>query len=1293
MKKLLMTLCALPLAATAGILFEEDFSNYNVKAPGVTDAAGVTVYNEAINTQRGWLRATVKEDVEIFTSPKALPKGNAFDVLFKCELVETNSAFEVVFRTADGRTLAVPFAGKSERREVALKASAGKLTEWVTQTNLFVKARAFDLPGELKSVNFRVKAGGKTCFSEIVIRTPAALPDRSALAQYAALESVTQPLVKPLVSDGAPLGLLDRSYSFVPGATGVVGRLEITWDSGTVQKDPITVGDQRYWSPYPRAVMPQLGLKAGETWIGKDAVVFFGADRLHVRPSLRNFADWRRLAPKGEDVVRDWNLLPPASRHVTTVELRREGDACQLWLDGSYVRTLAPRRNDKASKRVVKAELVLGKGVAYRVNAVDREALQLWARPRAKAFAAATVKGEVAGCARPLDASDVGIAHCAKGGYSMTEDAYTMRPPTYGYPGEVHFRLPAAPYAQAEITFCLDDAPGKVPYLVTRLARYPETGGSGCTTIEDAVLDLTKGVPPSVRRVGTVVRGGKDYPLYRTTVDLPIGRCIDYATGDFVDLEFAGPMRENLQQCDNRQKPRDDVSSAFTLFGVRLRKLNVAPEMVQVSPGNVFTADEESKTTAVSLKALVDGAKGVISFGDERRPYALAKAGDVVTNVYDFSDREVGLYRMPVTVDDGAAKVCHEMTVCVTPEAGRLATAAESPYGTWWFTSHGSPKAAEIGGPLFQKAGIRKVTARPVTAEERAKYDILPNGAVYAPGMGEFDAEKGCFRSGEEAVVAKLKKDIEKAGYVNHIMVWHESAPNCAIPEEVLGLAAPTNDTAREKRTAAYVNEVGRICHKHFPGIPLQIGNTSASVGAVAVPLRGGAKAEYYDLVGMEIPSQTIVPERLIEVGFTGQNIAKAVGRKMSGRDFRTGGCLEFTYRSDRDLGVRGEALMAEWHMRDLIISLMNGYTLASPAELFDCTTGYCNEIWGVVGLVRRKPFAYPKMAYLAYAVLTKALDGVKFVREIPTGSTTVYAAEFLRKDGLYATAFWCARGEADLVCDVKGELWTMEGGRSSVGGWFSDAEFACSGAPVYLLSKKPCASVRIAARRFADDAKLAAQGTEVVGFSAADVTVSPDPEMESRHHDFLPYLKPGVFTAKDVEDPEEGACLELTLDTDAPTKAPVTEFVTEYTTVRLAKPVAVPGVAALLGVRVKGDSGWGQVRFEIEDAEGEVFKGLSTGPSWGCDVYDWPGYTALSFDGWGDVYQQTDRNDFGLAISPGDRGEQWCSATGGNKRIDWPVKLRAVTVCVNRFKPTLLGFEPVKPSVRLKRVWSVPAK
>ena len=1313
-KNLLLVGCAtVSQLVAAGVLFEEDFTNYRDPASGVVLTDELEVMNDPIYEPRSSIAGSVSKDTDLFTTPKALPAGNAFDVLCSYGLAK-DAAFEMVFKAADGKTLAVPFAGPESWRHAAVTAKDGKLTQWIVQTNRYVAVKTFDAPGELKTVNFRLKAGGRVELTDIVIRTPEPFADSCALRLYPAIKSVTQGLgPSARTSDGTPLDLADKSYSFVPGATGVVGEVSLTWDSGLEQKFPITVGDEVFRSALGNGGYAQLGVPRKGTWRGADATVAFRhLATLYVRPYLKNYANFSQVCDAGIDLARDWAKLPPASKHVTTVEMRMVGAdvlgrPCQLWIDGSFAADVKPPRTAKDATKVVKAALTLNKGVAYRVNAVgDPDALQLWARPKAKAFADATVKGAVEGCVKPIDSADVGLAHYAFHRVGYECDTYMGRTPLEGFLGEVHFRVAAAPYAQAEILFCLDDAADKVPVLKTRLARYWRDLGVGRPEVAESVLDLRDGIPASVKKVGVIVRGGKEYPIYRTTVDLPLGDCLDYAAGDFIDIEFVGPTEENYQQDDRRLKPRADVSSAFNLFGVRLRKLNVVPELVQSAPGNVFTEDEKVKQTAVKLTALVDGAKGTLRFGDETRVYSFAKKGDVVTNAFDFSDATAGWYQVPVVIDDGTAQVRHDLVYCVTPEAGRDATAEEAPYATWWFNGLGSPTEAEIGGPLLQKAGIRKTSIRPLSAEDNAKYGCTSEGFIYAPKEHQFDAKTGKFRGGkikkdgkmvevdgEELVVSQMKAEIAKKPFVDHIMVWHESAPWCGgIPEEILGLAVPTNDVARDRRVGAYINEVGRICRKHFPHLKIQIGNTNSSIGAPTVSLRGGANPDYIDQIGMEIPSQTIPPERLFDFGLLGQNITKAVAKKLSGRDIPTAGCYEFTYRPERDMGAGGEEVQARYHARDLLLSLMNGYRLIAPGTFFDCRHSYCNSVYGQSGILHRSPYVYPKKAYQAYAVVTKVMDGVKFVREIPTGSATVYASEFLRKDGRYATAFWCARGEADLVCDMSGELWTMYGARSDVGGWFSDAEFTCSGAPVYVISKRPCKSVTITARRFAEDAAIAAKGRTAADFSAANVTVAPDPQVESTHHCFLPYLKPGVFTAKDVVDPEEGACLELTLDTGAKTQFPVTEFVTEYTTVRFRKPVEIPGAAALLGLRVKGNSNGAQVRFEIEDAEGEVFKGLSTGKSWGCDIYDWPGYTALSFDGWGDVYQYTDANDLDLVTSPGPADEQWCSLTGGNKRIDWPVKLRAVTIGVNRYVPTLLGFtETQNPKILLKRAWYLP--
>src|SRR5205823_2036872 len=56
----------------------------------------------------------------------------------------------------------------------------------------------------------------------------------------------------------------------------------------------------------------------------------------------------------------------------------------------------------------------------------------------------------------------------------------------------------------------------------------------------------------------------------------------------------------------------------------------------------------------------------------------------------------------------------------------------------------------------------------------------------------------------------------------------------------------------------------------------------------------------------------------------------------------------------------------------------------------------------------------YPKPAYVALATLTKVLDSVKLVRQLPTGSASAYALEFERgNERIYA--FWTPRGECEM--------------------------------------------------------------------------------------------------------------------------------------------------------------------------------------------------------------------------------------------------------------------------------------
>src|SRR5262249_50825348 len=80
------------------------------------------------------------------------------------------------------------------------------------------------------------------------------------------------------------------------------------------------------------------------------------------------------------------------------------------------------------------------------------------------------------------------------------------------------------------------------------------------------------------------------------------------------------------------------------------------------------------------------------------------------------------------------------------------------------------------------------------------------------------------------------------------------------------------------------------------------------------------------------------------------------------------------------------------------------------------------------------------------------------------------------------------------------------------------------------------------------------------------------------------PLRRPGKFDLRQVTDPAKGACLELELRHEGE----VPHVVGEYAVMRLKQPLPIAGKPHTVGVWVKGDSSWGRIFWEIEDAGGE---------------------------------------------------------------------------------------------------------
>jgi hypothetical protein len=1322
------------------VLFEDDFTNYGDTAAGVTPREGIRIGNDPIWTCSGDLSVRPISDFTLYEKPIPLAADGRFDFRFDFRILngETNnpSGFNLLFGNGM-RICTVPVTAE----KIAGVRQDPVIPNWTWKSLLIKSAgdrgdvylasdRKFAKIGEVKfgfkptEVNFGVNSNHEFSVTRLKATTPGAVPAYPAAAHFASFKSLMQPLAGAKAAPGqVTLDVAEGQRAGVAfQADGVtrLGKVTVTYADGTKQDYPLDIAEQ---TQSLRSAM--LGKKKKDTVVLPDCGLKICGAIQHVRPNLKMFQSSYSIEPQGIDILRDWELLPPASRHVYTVHVVRRAGRLQLWIDGSYAFSLEYRPRVKKGEPelpAVPAQAVsfdFAAGVKYANCPAERAdqgytQLDFAAYPRAKAFADGELQGVKAGetefdgypmtVARPLDSADISICHQAMGNWALEVEEYHGRSPLDGYPSAVHYRLPAAPYGRAGILFALDDDPAKDKILTLRLGHYMHNGSGGNMT--DAVtLDFSKGVPESCREVGAVKVGGKVHKIYFMDAALNIGNIIDLTTSkDYLDFDVTGKQWENFQQMDNSMKPDPNSRSAFNLFGVTLKQTKYSFEQRQTQPGNVFTEDETNRTTTIRLKSLFDRVKGRIAWTacdedgkevfSDAISFKFAKCGDEKDVVIDFGQETGrGIYTLDIRAYDenNGQLFAHEATFAILPEKKRSWEMYKSPYATWWFNAHGSPGQAEIGFPIITKAGIRKASWREPTRDEQEQWGVTRCGNVMGLDQGRFgkfdpvtrqfgagevtvkgaDGKKTKVQlSGEDRFVFDLKEKIARSTFVDHVMIWHESGPRSGIPEELLGLPVP-EDTFSNRAKSLYMIEYSRIVRKHFPDLKIQMGNCSAAMGAAVWPLRNGASPDSFDYLGMESPAQVIPTERLSEIGLLGMLVSQDAASRLAKRKVRLNGAWEFTYRAERDCG---EELQAEWHTRDNLVCLAHDFKLMSPGILFDCSTGYFNGLWGGAGLLRRAPYVYPKRAYVAYAVLTKVFDDVAFEKALPTGSGTAYAFQYKRADGKWVTALWFQRGEGEMeVESVGGTLTKMYGRESKLAR--GKTTVAVTGAPVYLTTARPLAGVKIVSRAFAQDMALAAKSRVASAMDKAELfgPLAPDSQIESTHHDYFPYLKPSKYAMETVRDNEKGECVEVRLDPANECK--YTEYTTEYTTLRFKEPVAIEGEPELLGVWVKGNSNGGQLRFEIEDADGEIFKNLSTGRDWFCDIMDWPGNLAVGFDGWSFVYQTLGPTKLIPTHSPGPYKDQWVSC-GGDKKIKFPIKVRAITVGSLRYLFTPLGFD-----------------
>ena len=843
------------------------------------------------------------------------------------------------------------------------------------------------------------------------------------------------------------------------------------------------------------------------------------------------------------------------------------------------------------------------------------------------------------------------------------------------------FVVPAEIYDTAKVLVSVDPDAKRDRVFTVRITRYndgPSLGGRDFAGMMNVAVDFDKAekrqvgkdlwevtVPLDMGQIADFVWGGDMFGTWLNNSIKPSNYRVNKEIGNYLDFEvlprlvkFRSPMQ------DGRMCPDTKYKNGVTVHGATLHKAGLSFEIVQSQIGNVFAADEKPETSvklaarspgAWTLRRVVRDAEGNVLL-DRTEPFSGEK-----TFTFDLAQKTVGWYGLDYTVaKDGRTVLSHKASFALLPPDTRKEGIGEGPYGSWSYGgNHYNFAKPDEYGPLFLKAGLRRNVG--VNGREGHKYKMSPPAVSWNRYKKMTTEER----------IADIRRQREENPNVTTFLMFHEDAPwgyqhaweitgqKAPDPEKygVAGWKVSGNDVkgGMEKRAERHrrAMEQCKFMRDNFPEVKITIGNSIACTEIIAEQLRMGLPKEYVDYMGIESVVRNMLPEREGDMCFQVADLMMQLAKVFGCDKWRPNATWEAGYRIDTLIGLDKQAA---WQVRDVLLEQAWRFPDIFIGIITDCGNGYGGSFWGDTGLCYRVPTAYPKPVYVGVATVTRLLDQVVSSRRIPCGDECVYVNEYTRKDGKCVTALWTSRGNAEVTLSLSKSQDSVEYvdyyGRAfsplrNDGGLWSN--LVAKRDPVveagefvkYIVSDGPVVgSVRVGRRSFPGwdrapaDAKLVAKTD-----SAAEwrLEAETNKTIEITTGPFLPYRTLGKYEVREVVDEERGKCLELEL-TEPNTSLPL--IMNEYAVLELKKPVPLDGAPATIGAWVKGNSGWGQFYWVLEDAKGKRYYSCGQGAS--ADVFDYDGTVSLCYTGWNYLKMPINDKSSVRNLSTGGAGIIW---------------------------------------------------
>lgn len=1057
-------------------------------------------------------------------------------------------------------------------------------------------------------------------------------------------------------------------YRFSVKNVGNPGRIRLEFNDGS-EKPPVYTIDGNLPEGYPVPIVEDGKITTRTELITDGAMNIRGPEKYNIRYNLFPRLQWRYEEQQKREIAGRLKDDPAhrAGTHEYQFKVQKaENGEYQLWLDSHFL-TVIPLKDNQFSTLKVTASPGAVVTAEKAENAVLGNTLELSPAPDGKPF-------------------DLSVCREFLGSFYLECDGYLARTPYNGSPDDCLFKVPNAPWQTVTLLCSVPELKDNEfsTDVTARLTSFVDNGGQTPAAFAEQTVTLPRSAKDPVPANVTRLKDGK----YLVKMQLPLGKIQDVLYMEnwkSLDFEVLGGLYDKDNYYISKQSKPSLKRSAVLVHKITLEKAPAGVIVVSGNDGNVFYPDEDASVTA-QVMANKDGdfdlvwtVKDVYGKVVETATGSVKlKNGEAKDVKKSFKARMPGHYDYVLTLSEkGSKDPFYEFKgsySCLVKNTRKWGL--ESPYMFWNFGgAHGTPRDKQVILNFMKRAGIHKVTGG-----WKSEADVGGDHPVTIAQFRSLHAKGKTLEDRLADLDRQVKELTKNFPHTKAAIIFHESGGG-PLPMEIFGGKTEITEAVKkaDKARAAHAKVIAQAWRKNAPHIKLVIGNSGLSLGLIAQLFREKFPADLIDYMGEESVGMTQPPERSVAYpSYMLRKLALHYGYDKVMPE----ACFEWKSRIVRNSGERQGAGAL---VRDVLIAYAWGYKNLPTVGLTEMANSYYNTIWGD-GAFTRYPLYQPYPSFTATAVMTQVLDCVKFIRMIPTGTPTVYALEFKRGNEFVYT-LWTARGELPVKVTfdkgAKVKQIALYGAESNV----SSDSVTVSEEPIYLISDKVMKSAEAAMQRTYpfEKEETAEKAVVVCGMDKIDDWTLVEGEDKRIYSPLDPphlaLFQPGKFTVEQAKDAEKGNYMKVTLKKEGE----VNEFYREYGFVRLKKPVEVAGQPDSLGLWVKGNSSWGKIYFEIEDADGETWISAGTG-GYGCEVYDWPEKMGINFDGWCFLQFPLSPKSPVKNYSPGENHWQWQSHKGGDGKITYPIKVKGVGFALARKTLNLLEMVDIKDlSIGLK--------